>query len=160
VYHKAGVVLDGLEPPSSGQQLSLFEAATALATTPAELLSDRMPLINTLDSLNQRFGRGTVRLASAVRTCAGAHGRASTSALEGTSEVAISCVYYPTGRSDDRAVVAPSRTSPYSCWRLRDPLAYHQAEHGTRAPALLALGGVSGSSGSWLLATYQVAHQT
>jgi DNA polymerase V len=66
VYHKAGVVLDGLEPPSSGQQLGLFEAATAPATTPAELLADRMPLMNTLDNLNQRFGRGTVRLASAI----------------------------------------------------------------------------------------------
>jgi DNA polymerase V len=57
-----GVVLDDLEPPTSGQQLGLFETATA----PVELLADRMPLMNTLDTLNQRFGRGTVRLASAM----------------------------------------------------------------------------------------------
>ncbi|MBJ6146037.1 hypothetical protein JAO77_21750 [Hymenobacter sp. BT559] len=30
-YHKAGVVLDGLEPPRTGQQLSLFSPPPAIA---------------------------------------------------------------------------------------------------------------------------------
>jgi DNA polymerase V len=53
-YTKAGVVLDGLEP-AGGQQLGLFAAGPA----PAE----RTQLMAQLDALNQRFGRGTVRLA-------------------------------------------------------------------------------------------------
>jgi DNA polymerase V len=66
VYHKAGVVLDGLEPPSTGQQLGLFEPPTLPSAKPSEQPADRLPLMSTLDALNQRFGRGTVRLASAV----------------------------------------------------------------------------------------------
>ena len=70
VYHKAGVVLDGLEPPGTGQQLDLFGPPTATpAAGPAqqrELPSERPALMASLDALNQRFGRGTVRLASAV----------------------------------------------------------------------------------------------
>ena len=68
VYHKAGVVLDGLEPPSSGQQLGLFGAASAVACAqpvPATV-RERPQLMATLDQLNQRFGRGTVRLGTAV----------------------------------------------------------------------------------------------
>ena len=66
VYHKAGVVLDGLEPPSTGQQLGLFEAPVARPASVAQLRSERPQLMATLDSLNARFGRGTVRLGSTV----------------------------------------------------------------------------------------------
>jgi DNA polymerase V len=68
VYHKAGVVLDGLEPPSSGQQLGLFETPSSPSAASDTPLTDRLPLMSTIDTLNQRFGRGTVRLASAVPT--------------------------------------------------------------------------------------------
>jgi len=68
VYVKAGVVLDGLEPPSTGQQLGLFETATPLAVATPMLVvpTERPQLMATLDGLNSRFGRGTVRLGSAV----------------------------------------------------------------------------------------------
>jgi DNA polymerase V len=62
VYHKAGVVLNGLEPPSSGQQLGLFEGPVARAEPVAKVSSERPQLMATLDRLNARFGRGTVRL--------------------------------------------------------------------------------------------------
>jgi len=66
-YVKAGVVLDGLEPPGRGQQLDLF----APAATPPKATEDRhQPLMACVDALNQRFGRGTVRAAAAV-TAAG-----------------------------------------------------------------------------------------
>lgn len=70
-YQKAGVVLDGLEPPGNGQQLALFGAAAPTSTppnhSPAPLLpAERPGLMASLDALNQRFGRGTVRLASVV----------------------------------------------------------------------------------------------
>jgi DNA polymerase V len=65
-YHKAGVVLDGLEPPTTGQQLGLFAPVTLLAETAAEVSADRPQLIATLDGLNTRFGRGTVRLGSTM----------------------------------------------------------------------------------------------
>ena len=67
VYHKAGVVLDGLEPPSSGQQLGLFEAPPADRAQPVPVVVGERPhLMATLDQLNQRYGRGTVRLGAAV----------------------------------------------------------------------------------------------
>ena len=68
IYHKAGVVLDGLEPPGTGQQLSLFEAPIPAPSQKesASLNVDRPGLMASLDALNQRFGRGTVRVASAV----------------------------------------------------------------------------------------------
>jgi DNA polymerase V len=66
VYHKAGVVLDGLEPPSSGQQLGLFETPTARPEPVAKVSIERPQLMATLDGLNARFGRGTVRLGSTV----------------------------------------------------------------------------------------------
>ena len=47
-YQKAGAILDGLEPPGTGQQLNLFAADPAL------------------EALNQRFGRGTVQVATEV----------------------------------------------------------------------------------------------
>lgn len=69
-YHKAGVVLDGLEPPGTGQQLDLFGTpAPALNQNKREeklLTVERPGLMASLDALNGRFGRGTVRLASAV----------------------------------------------------------------------------------------------
>ena len=56
-YHRAGVVLSGLEP--AGQtQLGLFAA-------PAADQQRRQQLMATLDSLNGRFGRQLVRLAAA-----------------------------------------------------------------------------------------------
>ena len=61
-YHKAGVVLDGLEPPGQGQQLGLFTTGAA----PGAAAPDRPRLMNAVDALNSRFGRGTVRWASAV----------------------------------------------------------------------------------------------
>jgi DNA polymerase V len=67
-YHKAGVVLDGLEPPGTGQQLGLFDQAPArvvLPTKPA-LLTERPGLMASLDALNNRFGRGTVKIATAL----------------------------------------------------------------------------------------------
>ena len=65
MYHKAGVVLDGLESPGKGQQMDLFGAGPGAA--PAEPpVKERPRLMATLDTLNARFGRGTVRLASAV----------------------------------------------------------------------------------------------
>ena len=67
VYHKAGVVLDGLEPPGLGQQLSLFApAATLPQPANPQLSADRPALMASLDALNQRFGQGTVRVATAV----------------------------------------------------------------------------------------------
>ena len=67
-YHKAGVALDGLEPPTTGQQLTLFGAASAPLhqNKREEISADRPALMASLDALNERFGRGTVRLASAV----------------------------------------------------------------------------------------------
>jgi DNA polymerase V len=67
-YHKAGVVLDGLEPPGTGQQLDLFTAAPAPLVLPEKpaLLTQRPGLMASLDALNERFGRGTVRVATAV----------------------------------------------------------------------------------------------
>jgi DNA polymerase V len=66
VYHKAGVVLDGLEPPSSGQQLTLFASPAPTLATSEQMLPNRPQLMDKLDALNQRFGRGTVRLGSTV----------------------------------------------------------------------------------------------
>ncbi|QKG59132.1 Y-family DNA polymerase (plasmid) [Hymenobacter sp. BRD128] len=63
-YHKAGVVLDGLEPPGQGQQLDLFAAIPVAPTFPT--VPEQPRLMRALDALNSRFGRGTVRLASAV----------------------------------------------------------------------------------------------
>ena len=65
VYHKAGVVLDGLEPPSTVQQLGLFEMPAA-APKPMSIAPDGAQLMASLDKLNARFGRGTVRVASAI----------------------------------------------------------------------------------------------
>jgi DNA polymerase V len=67
-YHKAGVVLDGLEPPTTGQQLGLFAPAAPVVEAVAKVSADRPQLMTTLDGLNARFGRGTVRLGSAVPT--------------------------------------------------------------------------------------------
>ena len=68
VYHKAGVVLDGLEPPGTDQQLDLFGSPAPNQNVREEkVLAVRRPdLMASLDALNHRFGRGTVRLASAV----------------------------------------------------------------------------------------------
>jgi DNA polymerase V len=68
IYHKAGVVLDGLEPPTTGQQLGLFAPAAPVAEVAAKVSADRPQLMATLDGLNMRFGRGTVRLGSTVPT--------------------------------------------------------------------------------------------
>jgi len=69
-YHNAGVVLDGLEPPGVGQQLSLFAPAAGSLVLPEKpaLLTQRPDLMVRLDALNERFGRGTVRVATAVPT--------------------------------------------------------------------------------------------
>ncbi|RSK49391.1 Y-family DNA polymerase [Hymenobacter rigui] len=68
-YVKAGVVLDGLEPPGRGQQLSLF-APAAEALIPAPEPGRAQQLMQTLDTLNRQFGRGTVRPAASI-TAAG-----------------------------------------------------------------------------------------
>jgi len=70
-YHKAGVVLDGLEPPGTGQQLTLFGPSPTPAQPENEgeektLATSQPGLMTSLDALNQRFGRGTVRLATAL----------------------------------------------------------------------------------------------
>ncbi|WP_345229244.1 MULTISPECIES: DUF4113 domain-containing protein [Hymenobacter] len=70
-YHKAGVVLDGLESPGIGQQLPLFGPAPTVAPQQEQrkdnlAAAGRPALMASLDALNQRFGRGAVRLASAV----------------------------------------------------------------------------------------------
>lgn len=57
-YTKAGVVLDGLEP-ASGAQLGLF------TPPPSER---RTRLLAEVDAINQRYGKNTVRLATAVLT--------------------------------------------------------------------------------------------
>jgi DNA polymerase V len=67
-YHKAGVMLDGLEPPTTGQQLGLFAPPAPVAEAMAKASADQPQLMSTLDGLNARFGRGTVRLGSAVPT--------------------------------------------------------------------------------------------
>jgi DNA polymerase V len=67
-YYKAGVVLDGLEPPTTGQQLGLFAPTALVAEAAAKVSADRPQLMATVDGLNARFGRGTVRLGSAVPT--------------------------------------------------------------------------------------------
>ena len=88
-YTKAGVVLDGLEPPGTGQQLTLFAPATAGGggeeLAPA---AQRPQLMATLDALNGRFGRGTVRLACAVPspTPPAPAGRGSSSPWAGKSQ--------------------------------------------------------------------------
>ncbi|MCR5886671.1 Y-family DNA polymerase [Hymenobacter sp. J193] len=64
-YVKAGVVLDGLEPPGRGQQLSLF-APAAEAPVLAPDAGRARQLMHTLDALNRQFGRGTVRPAATV----------------------------------------------------------------------------------------------
>jgi len=56
----------GLEPPTSGQQLGLFEAPVARAEPVAAVSSEWPQLMATLDEMNARFGRGIVRLGSAV----------------------------------------------------------------------------------------------
>ncbi|RZL16540.1 MAG: hypothetical protein EOO62_01005, partial [Hymenobacter sp.] len=45
VYHKAGVVLDRLEPPSSGQQLGLFAAPVARAEPVPVVATERPQLM-------------------------------------------------------------------------------------------------------------------
>lgn len=66
-YHNAGVALDGLEPPTTGQQLTLFGPPPIQNKREEKpLTADRPALMVSLDALNARFGRGTVRLASAV----------------------------------------------------------------------------------------------
>ncbi|UOQ55642.1 DUF4113 domain-containing protein [Hymenobacter cellulosivorans] len=54
-YTKAGVILDGVEPASQ-TQLNLFEAGP--------LSEKRAKLMVELDTLNRRFGKGTVQLAA------------------------------------------------------------------------------------------------
>ncbi|MGI4832062.1 MAG: hypothetical protein ACRYFK_01220 [Janthinobacterium lividum] len=72
VYHKAGVVLDGLEPPSNRQQLGLFAAPVAVAVLPAlVLVSKRAALVAQVDRLNACYGCGMVRLGSAVTEVVG-----------------------------------------------------------------------------------------
>ena len=63
-YVKAGVVLDGLEPPGRGQQLDLFAPVTAAVAPLADARAQQ--LMQRLDALNHRFGRGTVRPAAMV----------------------------------------------------------------------------------------------
>ncbi|RPD43735.1 Y-family DNA polymerase [Hymenobacter sediminis] len=66
VYVKAGVVLDGLEPAGRGQQLDLFAPAPG-AAPPLSCSNNRsQQLMQQVDALNRRFGRGTVRPAAAV----------------------------------------------------------------------------------------------
>ncbi|SDY56892.1 Y-family DNA polymerase [Hymenobacter psychrophilus] len=68
-YVKAGVVLDGLEPPGRGQQLSLFAPAAPVTGRPAatpESDARARQLMRSLDALNRQFGRGTVRPAASV----------------------------------------------------------------------------------------------
>jgi DNA polymerase V len=55
-YHRAGVILSGLEPAGQAQ-LSMFGHS-------AEQLQQRRQLMAHLDALNARFGRGTVRYAA------------------------------------------------------------------------------------------------
>lgn len=93
VYHKAGVVLDGLEPPGTGQQLTLFGPSPTPAQPENEreektLLTSRPGLMASLDALNQRFGRGTVRLATALPslTNLGPAGSSSRPAWEGKAQ--------------------------------------------------------------------------
>ncbi|GAB3721684.1 DNA polymerase V catalytic protein [Hymenobacter agri] len=71
VYHKAGVVLDGLEPPGVGQQLTLFSSASL--PSPSENKREEKSscpaqpsLMASLDALNARFGKGAVRVAAAM----------------------------------------------------------------------------------------------
>jgi DNA polymerase V len=40
-HHKAGVVLDGLEPPTTGQQLGLFAPAAPVVEVMAKVSADR-----------------------------------------------------------------------------------------------------------------------
>ncbi|WBO86813.1 Y-family DNA polymerase [Hymenobacter yonginensis] len=63
LYVKAGVVLDGLEPPGRGRQLDLFAPAAA---APAPDAGRAQQLMRTLDALNRQFGRGTVRPAATI----------------------------------------------------------------------------------------------
>lgn len=67
-YHQAGVLLDGLESPATGQQLPLFGSSVPITSPSSAVVirPDRTELMARLDALNERFGRGAVRLASAV----------------------------------------------------------------------------------------------
>jgi len=69
-YHRAGVLLSGLEPAGQAQ-LDLFVAPPAAAARSEQLMA-------TLDALNARFGRQLVRLAAAgvARQPSGKHGPA------------------------------------------------------------------------------------
>lgn len=60
-YHRAGVLLSGLEPAGQAMQLPLFALPVAPAADPPR----REKLMATLDGLNARFGRQLVRLAAA-----------------------------------------------------------------------------------------------
>ncbi|MCR5890391.1 Y-family DNA polymerase [Hymenobacter sp. J193] len=62
-YVKAGVVLDGLEPPGRGLQLDLFAAAGS--ASPANDAKSKV-LMQTIDAVNKQFGRNSVRPASSV----------------------------------------------------------------------------------------------
>ena len=61
---KAGAVLDGLKPPGRGQQLDLFAPVTSAVALLADARAQH--LMQRLDALNHRFGRGTVRPAATV----------------------------------------------------------------------------------------------
>jgi DNA polymerase V len=52
-YHKAGVMLSDIAPIAN-QQFSLFDASSARSDA----------LMNVVDGINQRFGRGAIRLAT------------------------------------------------------------------------------------------------
>jgi len=65
-YVKAGVMLIDLRPEGQQQgELDLFSVAEAVE--PAIPQRDGSPLMGTVDSLNRRFGRGAVSVASATR---------------------------------------------------------------------------------------------
>jgi len=92
-YHKAGVVLDGLEPPGTGPQLTLFSPfpppiQPANQREEKTVATRRPGLMARLDALNHRFGRGTVRLATTLPAPAhrGPAGSTSRPAGEGKAQ--------------------------------------------------------------------------
>ncbi|QIL78394.1 DUF4113 domain-containing protein (plasmid) [Hymenobacter sp. HDW8] len=59
--------VERVQKPATGQQLDLFATAPAVKPIGKPVLVTKRPaLVASLDALNQRFGRGTVRIATAV----------------------------------------------------------------------------------------------
>ncbi|AMO24069.1 Y-family DNA polymerase [Ramlibacter solisilvae] len=76
-YAKAGVMLVDLQEADAGQQgeLDLFSSVSGTAEMPRSTGRDRSKLMDAMDTLNQRFGRDSVRIGSATLVSGGSETR-------------------------------------------------------------------------------------